>query len=273
MDNVELNIDPQEPQEPGKKSRYRPAVIVSVVFHVVLLVALFFWYLPRRSSQVADRNLAPTPAAPAPPSPDPPEPPPPPSSPEIPPERIENSIESHYRKFEKMSDEDKLSELEKNLKRLESISNEDSVREVTSTIADALGLEPGAVPDENAPEGDFDFDTAQLHDVTRSRNDEGAWEYQSVLVDSEGRTQTVPMTASEGEPVYQAFEQMNKFPMAAGIYRSVVMPLIQKSIQASELAEKAAREAERLRSQDESNLGVTQETEQAAQQGVSGDGG
>ncbi len=65
----------------------------------------------------------------------------------------------------------------------------------------------------------------------------------------------VPMTAAEGETVYNTFAQMKKFPLAQGIYRSVVMPLIQKMLSGQDAASKAAIAAERIRQQDQAAKG------------------
>ncbi len=228
-----------------QRSWRRPAIVVSIVFHLALVAVLFFWYLPDTDESVTQKqpvaarqaeSSSTESAVPKPPAP----------SPEVPAEQIQASIDAQREQFEKLSDERKLSELEKNLKRLEAISSEQSVQEVTAAIAGTLGLEPGHVPKEDAAEGEFDTETAQLHDVTRTKNEAGRWQYESILVDSQGRTQKVPLTEAEGEPVFEAFQQMKRFPMAAGIYRQVVMPLIQKTIEASEVAEQAAAEAERM---------------------------
>ena len=53
------------------------------------------------------------------------------------------------------------------------------------------------------------------------------------MVDDSGREMEVPMTEAEGEGMYQTFQQMKKFPVAAGIYRKVVMPMIQKTLEAT----------------------------------------
>lgn len=170
----------------------------------------------------------------------------------VPPEQIEKSLALQIEQVEKLPDEKKLSELEKNLKRLESVANEDSVKEVTSTIASSLGLNEEQYAPKSAPAGGaFDTNTAQLQDVTRTRTQSGAWQYESHLVDAEGREQKVLMTQAEGETIYKTFEQMQKFPLAEGIYRGVVMPLIQKMLKAEEMAQQAAAEAERMRQDDQ----------------------
>ncbi len=224
--------------------RRRLAIIVSILFHIALLTALFFWYFPRPSTQVTQNSrgtgnsVAPRPAAApqtriAPPA----------TAPQVPPEQIEASIQSQIEQVKRLSDDAKLTELEKNLRRLESISTEASVQEVTTTIANSLGLEPGPEPSDQLSPGPFDHDTGQLHDVLRDRSDSGSWEYEFVMVDAAGRTQTVPMTAAEGEPVYEAFDKMKQYPMAAGIYRQLVMPMIQKMIEASKVTQQAADRA------------------------------
>ena len=236
---------------PGSPTNYRLAIVVSVLFHVVLIGVLLFWYLPTPKSSSDGNEVATnssrdrggsgelTPSATR--------PPPPIAQPNVPAEQIEASIESQIRSVEALPDERKLSELEKNLSRLQGIASEESVGDVTETIANSLGLEPGAVPAAQTSDGAFDPETAQIHEVNRVRTESGQWKYTSVLVDAQGRTQTVPLSAAEGETVYRTFEQLKRYPMAEGIYRQLVMPMIQKMIQASELTEQAAREAEQLR--------------------------
>ena len=229
-----------------EKSRYRPAIIISIVVHVVGAVVLLFWYLPngseQRSPPVAESAThdvskgenavrpAPQPAPAA----------------EIPAEQIEASIDSQLRQIENLPNERKLSELEKNLKRLESVAEPASVNEVTTKIADSLGLDAETYqPKTSVAQGPFDPSTAQIQDVTRVKDDQGHWKYESVLVDAEGRTETVPMSVAEGETTYETFQQLKNFPMAEGIYRSVVMPMLQKMITTAETVEKAAATIER----------------------------
>jgi hypothetical protein len=243
------------------RTGYRRAITISVLFHLLLLAVLWRMYMPvtrtasqsattaassqserleerervdgSEESRVAARAIEPREATPK-------------SDPIVPAAQIDASIQSQIDAVQRLSDERKLSELEKNLARLESISTPQSVQRVTSTIAGTLGLQPGPTPREQPPAGDLDFDTAQLHDVTRVRGEQGQWEYASILVDSQGRTQTVPLTVAEGETAYQTFEQLKRYPMADGIYRQLVMPMIQQMIAASELAEKAAQVSREL---------------------------
>ncbi len=228
-------------------SNRRRAIAVSVIFHLLLIGLLLFLYVPTRKpdAEGAGKQTASSETA-TPSTKTPRKLPEPAASPEVPKEQIEASIASQIDRADKLSEERKLSELEKNLSRLESISTEESVQSVTATIANTLGLEAGPAPLDDAPAGELDLDTSQIHDVRRTRNESGRWEYTSILVDAEGRTQEVPLSAAEGETVYATFEQMKQYPMAASIYRQVVMPLIQKTIAASELAEKAAAAAEQI---------------------------
>ena len=249
-------ITEHEEDVPKPRSRYRRAIILSVIAHVVLLLGLFFWYLPsvRQVKEVDAVSAQAAASSNAPASRD--------SLPEaandageIPKEEIEKSIQSQVERFDNLPDEKKLSELEKNLKRLESVATEESVAEVTTTIASTLGLDTEQYAKKEKPaDGEFDTTTAQLQDVTRSQGKNGMWSYESVLVDAEGRERTVPMTAAEGETVFQAFEQMKKFPLAEGIYRSVVMPMIQKMMVAEDVAQKAVLEAQRMQKIEQAEL-------------------
>ena len=236
------------------------AVLASIVFHVALLIVLLVWRMsqPKLSTPVADnrqtvsRSDAPKaterlraePVA------------------EVPPEQIEKSLESQIQQVERLTDERKLSELDKNLSRLESVADPQSVQEVTATIASTMGLDTQQyAPKETPASGSFDTDSSQLQEVTRKRDDSGNWQYESLLVDAQGRTMTVPMSSAEGETVYNAFESMKKFPMAEGIYRGIVMPLLQQMVKAQELAEKAANEAGKMQALEQASETNPSETQ------------
>lgn len=239
-----------------KSSRRKTAVIVSVVVHVMIVVALYLWYVPRHQGESTNPSIAseksamesfesPTPAAP-PPSPEP----------EIENEQIEASMKSQLDAVEKLPEEKKRSELVKNLKRLESITDDQSVIQTSNRIAAAMGLDTtqyAPKPDDPSSPSDsadaisrFDPDTAQVSDVLRTKTESGKWQYRSVMVDAQGQKITVPLSSADGESVYQTFQTMKQFPMADGIYRSVVMPLMQKMIEAERLAHKAEQAARQI---------------------------
>ena len=237
--------------QPSRRSQLiRRAIIVSIFAHVIGVLALLLWYVPNSKSQskgTASVDATDSPIESTPPLPSPP--PPPAPADDVPESEIQKSLESQIKAVEKLPDERKLNQLEKNLKRLESISKPESVDDVASKISSTMGLDSKQYAPKKPSEvsaGEIDLKKAQLADVTRTRNENGDWDYVSTLVDDEGRELIVPVSVAEGEAMYEAFQQMKKFPMAAGIYRSVVMPMMQKMLEASELAEKAAAEAERM---------------------------
>lgn len=218
----------------SKSSRFRIGIAISVLAHIVLVIVLVFKYIPSRSGNRGNTSVSqsePTQSRP--------EPPKPATSGSISPDQIQKSLDVQIEQIEKVSDEKKLSELERNLRRLESVASTDSVVETGTAVASKLGLNTSQYLANKPPQsGEFDPDTAQLADVTRSKNDAGQWEYESVLVDSGGRQMTVAMNASEGETVFQTFQTMKRYPMAQGIYRGVVMPLLQKMMKAKDAASK-----------------------------------
>lgn len=235
----------------GERTNRRRALSVSLLFHLLLIGILFLWYVPSRilpdqnsgTAEVQSETSAPSAAstAPVPPKPDAAV-----RDPQVPSDQIEASIDSQIEAVEKLSDERKLSELEKQLARLQAMATQQSVRQTTETIADSLGLEPGPEPANDPIEGTFDPESAQIHEVTRVRDAAGNWQYLSILVDARGQTREVPMSSVEGEAAYRTFEQLKRYPMADGIYRQLVMPMLQRMIQAGDLIDKAQRESQRL---------------------------
>ena len=93
----------------------------------------------------------------------------------------------------------------------------------------------------------FDFDTAQLHDVTKLDQEDGSVKYLSVLVDAQGRTMDVEMSGEEGETAYQTMQTLKKFPLAERVYRQIAMPLIDQAIAASDATEKLTPSSESAR--------------------------
>jgi hypothetical protein len=231
----------------------RRAITVSVMFHLALIIALVCWYVPQHSTsdvkkenkttsipETQQRQLEATPKLPA------------TSGDDVPASQIEASLKSAMKQVEELSEERQLSELKKNLRRLKSISSAESVQDTSQKIANTLGLSPGPVPAVESVEGTFDATTAQIHEVTRIRDANGEWLYQSVLVDAAGRTENIDLPRAEGEVTYKAFQQLKQFPMADGIYRQLVMPMLQNMLTAMDAAEAQARELRRHEAQRKS---------------------
>ncbi|QDV47749.1 hypothetical protein Enr13x_76610 [Stieleria neptunia] len=236
-------------------TRKQIAIGISLAVHAILLVVLLVWYVPRpqaasgpRAASAGDAGdgTSETASDASPPGESTPSQPADQPSPAVPaeldnvaqapaevsPQEIERSIDSQIQATESLSDERKLTELEKNLKRLESVASEQSVQQVSATIAQSLGLDVDQYADKTPPaEGTFDTKTAQLSDVIRTQDESGDWRYETVMVDAQGREMRVPTDAAGGEPLYDTFELMNRYPMARGVYQSVVMPMLQKMLE------------------------------------------
>lgn len=89
---------------------------------------------------------------------------------------------------------------------------------------------------------EFDYETAQLHEVTRTPAADGssgsAWQYQGVLLDAEGRTCHIPLSESEGAPLYQLLQRIRANPLLESIYRQLAMPLLDQLIHAEQLKQR-----------------------------------
>ena len=230
----------------------RRAIIFSIMFHVVLFGGLLCWYVPQKAPSSAKRGANATatigqPQVPLKLGADVPAT----LGDHVPSTQIEASLDAALKQAEHLSDERMLSELEKKLKRLHSVSSVEAVQDTTGKIASTLGLSSGPVPASGRVEGTFDTRTAQIHEMTRSRGENGDWVYHSVLVDSAGRTESIVLPKTEGEVTYKTFQQLKRFPMADGIYRQLVMPMLQNMLDAKELAEAQSRELRRQEMQNE----------------------
>ncbi|MFG0263319.1 MAG: PepSY domain-containing protein [Novipirellula sp. JB048] len=207
----------------------RRAVVISVAVHVVAATALLCWYLPIRMESGPAQTVPNPPAlagAAEPPPPDRPS-----AASRAVSEQIQKSLDQQITRQQTQPPATMLDELEQNLSRLERGSSPASLEQMTNKITQSMGLDRDQYSTKTAiPPGMIDFDSAQIEDVSRRKDDRGEWEYEVILVDSQGRTSRTQVDASEGAVLYDTFEKIKRFPMAEGIYRQIVMPLMQKMI-------------------------------------------
>jgi len=129
----------------------------------------------------------------------------------------------------RLSTEDKNLLLAQLGERLTQISTPDSIDEVNSKLAAILGTSGRATQPAAEPvAGEFDYDTAQLHDVKRTENAAGGFDYVAVLLDAAGRTADSALTGAEGEQLYKTFQIIKGNPLLERVYRGVVMALMDK---------------------------------------------
>ncbi|HBJ38426.1 MAG TPA: hypothetical protein DDZ51_27470 [Planctomycetaceae bacterium] len=231
-----------------KSTPLRWAIIASVAFHVALVAVFLVWYFPRHlpadSHAMPDRkpeNHADESFVRGEPNSGPIGPQhsginqssaksPPPAD-NVPAEQIESSIRNAIENNSTISEERKLTELQKNVQRLEQVVSESSIAEVGQAIRSASALEDRAsMPAAKPVGGDFDFDSAQFHDVSREMDENGKWIYRSILLDAKGRTVEVELPESEGKTAYETMQMVKASPFAEAVYRSMVMPMLDKLI-------------------------------------------
>jgi len=215
----------------GKRRRWlRFALIVSLVAHLCLLVALCFWVF-RVGGHDDGTSVAagetPGQSEPTRRMPDS-EPP----APEIPDELMQRHIERTIAEAEQLSDEQKLDKLDERLKELEETTSSEAIDEMAEEFHQWLGTKRRATEPAAEPvEGDFDTNTAQVHDMMRRRGPDDRWIYVAVLVDAEGRTMEVDVPAENGELLFDTIERIKKNPLGEKAYRRILMPLLDKLLQ------------------------------------------
>jgi hypothetical protein len=130
---------------------------------------------------------------------------------------------------EQHSDEDNLERLRNLAAQQNKISTEESIAAISSQLNKFIGTTARASEPAKEPvPGEFDIDTAQLHDVRREELSGGGFKYTAVLIDSAGRTMDTEMGAAEGESAFKTFELIKQNPLLERVYRGVVMSLLDK---------------------------------------------
>ncbi len=129
---------------------------------------------------------------------------------------------------ESQSDDANLDRLEELSDRLAGVSTKESVDQIAASLKGWLGTgERATRPADEPVAGEFDFSTAQLHDVRRDDSG-GAIRYTAILLDAAGRTTESELTPAEGESVYRVMQLMKDNPLLERVYRGVVLSLLDK---------------------------------------------
>ena len=111
-------------------------------------------------------------------------------------------------------------------------SSDASIDEMTDQFHNWLALSPRAVePSPSVDDGEFDFDSAQLHDVRRHVDELGEITYIFVLLDAQGRTHEMSLNEEEGKIGYELMQRVKANPLLEKLYRQIVMPLLDRLIQ------------------------------------------
>jgi hypothetical protein len=141
---------------------------------------------------------------------------------------IEARVLAAIAQEERASPDDRFARLEELTGKLNQTASDESVQELTKKLQKWLATEERATAPVEGVQGDFDFDTAQLHDVARVENPAGGFTYTSVLIDSAGRQMQAPLSAEEGENLYRVMQLIKGNPLLERVYRGVVMSLIDR---------------------------------------------
>lgn len=211
-----------------RRRRLSLPIAVSLAVHAILLLGLLLWYIPDRdvgsragenvttvSEEPSSANAVSQVGPPA----------------NVSDEEVDRALGSAIEQASAAGDERKLAELDSQIRKLDRIASEESLRDIAEKITAASGLPERATHPMSPPgEGPFDFDTAQFHDVTRTVGHDGTWRYRSVLVDAQGRSMEVDLEPEQGKTAYEAMQMVKQSPFAETIYRTMVMPMLDKLV-------------------------------------------
>jgi hypothetical protein len=128
---------------------------------------------------------------------------------------------------EAMPEADKLAQLDVLSGRLKDVADEQSLHRLSGVMHSFLGTKPRAMqPAQEKPHGEFDFDTAQLHDIQRHPKEPAGFRYITVLLDAEGRTVEVEVSEQDGQLIYETMQRIKANPPLEQVYRQIVIPLL-----------------------------------------------
>ena len=144
---------------------------------------------------------------------------------------VQARLDASVAKAAGRSVQENLDRLDQMSGRLKNVASAGSIGELAGTFQQFVGTKPRASqPVEHAVPDNFDYETAQFHDVKRYAIEPSGWRYVAVLLDASGRTIEVEMDEPDGERVYVTLERIKANPLLEQVYRQIAMPLLDKML-------------------------------------------
>jgi hypothetical protein len=214
-----------------KRNKNRLAIALSIAFHVCLLAVLVIIYIPRRESKSpsdsaskpgisesqADRLVAAQAKQAATST------------------AIQSSVKAHVEAAANKPPAETLAELDTKARQLDKYIDARTVEETAEAVAGSLGIERSTYQPKDGPvPGALDLDTAQILDIVPNAGGSKEEAYMATMIDAQGHQAQIPISESEGKTAYEAFQKMKNYPALEGLYRQIVMPLIQKMMSSTE---------------------------------------
>jgi hypothetical protein len=148
---------------------------------------------------------------------------------------VQTRLNDALRQQQNAKPDEQLQRIERMGQQLRQLSTPDSLDEISQKFSSWMGYSTRASqPAVKPPSGEFDFDTAQIHDVIRRERFGGGYRYFAMMLDSQGRTSEAELDAASGETMYQLMQRIHNNPLLSQVYRQIFMPL------ADQLTHKAA---------------------------------
>lgn len=142
-------------------------------------------------------------------------------------EYVRNQVAQRVSDAESSSPDENLARLKQWSGRLQNISSEESLNQLATQLQTWLGGQSRAAEAQPVSAGqEFDFRTAQLHDVGRTEGEPGKFVYHSIMIDAQGRTMEVPLSEDQGSRLFEIWEVVKSNPLLEKVYRQIVMGLL-----------------------------------------------
>ena len=140
---------------------------------------------------------------------------------------VRDRLDEVVAEAETLSEVDKLAKLDELSEQLTQVADEGSIQALSGVMQSFLSTKPRATqPAQEKPPGEFDFETAQFHDIQRHPKEPAGFRYVTVLLDAAGRTLEVEVSEQEGQPIYETMQRIKANPLLEQVYRQIVMPLL-----------------------------------------------
>ncbi len=144
----------------------------------------------------------------------------------LPAERVNELVQKSVDEASERTDDENIEKLEQLTGTLNQVSSTDSIDALTKSLNKAFGTgERATEPAKEAVAGEFDFDTAQIHDVRRDAKEDGSFTYTAILLDAEGRTLDSELDEDSGKRIYDVMVLIKRNPLLERLYRQTLMSL------------------------------------------------
>ena len=141
--------------------------------------------------------------------------------------RLLQDIRQQMKLAQERGEKDNFERLKQLSAELRRSSTSKTVDEMTEFFNGTFGSR-ATEPDAKKADLPFDVSTAQMHDISKTTDDQGVVRYVLVMIDAQGVAREVEIDSENGQRLYKTMQLIKSNPLLEKVYRNILMGILDR---------------------------------------------